>query len=377
MTTLVSVPTVKRSIEIWPQLAEVFVGARVTMRSGESGEIRQVSVRPPRLPILHLDLGHRQTRVAGFDQIVSVGFENDQVRERALADFLNEKMAEYDRKAEEREEEKRRQEERYEKARLEVEKKRQHEQDRVAAVSRKRLKEEQAERELKQLENARNHFIDSRYDLVGDRNLDRMNWIRNIAYRIESGDLVHDLDLDYLRKLGQEGLVGHIWYARFSVSGDYWAAAKASGCWRRAHLSRKSIDCFVPVVGEEQYRNSGFAALMTSVGAAFRDNGELDSAERFANQAREIGVQIGEESYHPFNLLGALCLQTNRVGEGHYYFSRAMELGAKTMDVERDIRSALEALDDQQRERVATDLLARDKTRYGWIEHYAPYELPF
>jgi hypothetical protein len=222
-----------------------------------------------------------------------------------------------------------------------------------------------------------NSEFDQKFDLIPQDSYEDMEWVRAVAFQVSEGLEIRNEDLEYLEGLGQYGLIGHIRIAKFLQWGDFWEAARACSVWRRAGLSEKACKYFDPIAESERRLDEGFAALLTSLGGAFRDIGDLVNAERKAGQSLQMGIRLGKEKSHPHNLLGALCLQTDRMSEGEEHFSRAIDLGAPLRDIEREFRSAFDQWDDQQRSEAASYLLKKDRRKYGWAEKYVRQEYPY
>ncbi|MGG6295138.1 hypothetical protein ACQ4M4_12160 [Leptolyngbya sp. AN02str] len=77
-------------------------------------------------------------------------------------------------------------------------------------------------------------------------------------------------------------------------------------------------------------------ALLVTRGAAFRDLGRLDEAEKCAVQAMECQP----ESHQPYTLMGAIYYDRCEYAKGDHWFDMAAERGANDTDdeIERIVR---------------------------------------
>ncbi len=134
--------------------------------------------------------------------------------------------------------------------------------------------------------------------------------------------------------------------------------ASAGRCWRQAKQPRRALE-----ITEGETSNP---SVLTMRGGAYKDLGDLDSAENCAN----IAIDLAPDSYYPHNLLGAIHYVRGETKKGDDCFSKAIELGAPSHSVDRTIRSALEQLPKSEQRRAAEYLVAKDRIRYAWALKY-------
>jgi len=143
------------------------------------------------------------------------------------------------------------------------------------------------------------------------------------------------------------------------------AAANASSLWRRVHkperalASTASLDPLPPTVE----RRVG-AKVLTTRGGAYRDLGDLASAERCGLEA----VRLDSSNQYPYSLLGAVYYQMGEPTKGDEFFAEAAGLGAG--DNRGALRRAVEGAQGEARRRAAAHLLEKDRKAYAWAARY-------
>lgn len=335
---------------------DVVVGLRVALSDGRMGVIARATVHGDR-PVYRLEYDTSGSgNYVDFRSAVYIEADDEYAGGIGFLQWLESQEEEQANREQQRKLEQQRLEREREESRLARER---------ADARRRELAEQEAQERRREAE--QNRQIDEKYGLVQG---DALAWARDVANRLGNGQVPNDTEINGLRTAGQIGLIGHIWFARFDMSGSYWDAAQASSAWRSARLPRNSIEAFVPIVRKEQRQSRELAGLLTSLGGAFRDIGELTDAEAYANQALVMGIRLRRETYHPHNLLGAICLQTDRIAEGERHFSRAIELDATSKDIEGYFSSAFEQFDDERQIAAAEYFLEQDAKKYYWAAKY-------
>lgn len=106
------------------------------------------------------------------------------------------------------------------------------------------------------------------------------------------------------------------------------------------------------------------SSILTTRGGAFRDILDLVTAEACARSAIQYS-----ESYHPYNLLGAIYFQNGDFEGGVEYFERALELGSEEKAQEYFMKSAL-STDGPNKTEIAIRLYKLDPKKYRWSKEY-------
>jgi Flp pilus assembly protein TadD len=102
-------------------------------------------------------------------------------------------------------------------------------------------------------------------------------------------------------------------------------------------------------------------------GAAFRYIGDLINAEKCAKKA----IEAHPQSYQPYTLLGAIYYDKGEYSTGDYYFEEAVKRGAKTEDIDDEIKRVVRTTKDEIKlQEVVNYLLKKDSQRYAWAKTY-------
>ena len=175
-----------------------------------------------------------------------------------------------------------------------------------------------------------------------------------------------DLDDRHIDWLESEELfqVIAVYYEKVAGrNGDPWNIIKASKYWRKAGKPNRAV---IITEGIESTDPKVMAAILTTRGGAFRDCKNLVEAERCARRA----IEFAPESYHPYNLLGAISYQLGNPQKGDEYFAKAVELGAPPEVQDASIKKSVRDAEEILREELARYLLRKDPRRYSWAQYY-------
>jgi len=169
--------------------------------------------------------------------------------------------------------------------------------------------------------------------------------LKNILKKIENGEDISTGDYDWLKanghltreiQLAYYRQVANNYYRDFQENGDIWNLIKACSNYRNARLPEIAIE--VASKCPKMTSGKAMAAIMTTKGGAYRDLRQLLQARECANEAILIS-----STYHPYTLLGAICFDEKEFEEGDYCFKKAIELGAKSSDIDAGSRKILKA----------------------------------
>ncbi|MFI3218423.1 MAG: hypothetical protein QX189_04815 [Methylococcales bacterium] len=149
---------------------------------------------------------------------------------------------------------------------------------------------------------------------------------------------------------------------------DHWKLASASAHWRKAEKPQQALKQTNDLNFKKIKPAKLAAALLTTRGGALRDIDRLSEAEQCALEA----IKYFPDSHNPYTLMGALCYDTGRYGEGDEWFEKAVKRGAKPQDQDAEIRRILLKKKDQERKELIDYLLKKDSYRFAWVRHLKP-----
>jgi hypothetical protein len=184
-----------------------------------------------------------------------------------------------------------------------------------------------------------------------------------ILLKIDSGEQLTEVDIKWLEENRLFSSIAFFYEKEFHHSGNLWNLIKASKSWRDASKPDYALKL------TEKCNTTDtklIAALLTTRGGAFRDINELNASEKCALEA----LKYSQNSYQPYNLLGAIEYQAGNPKKGDEYFAIAQQLGAKVNTQDSFVRSAIEKAGQNERRTVAEYLLKKDPQRYKWAEYY-------
>ena len=151
----------------------------------------------------------------------------------------------------------------------------------------------------------------------------------------------------------------------YQRTGNQWNLPSASSNWRKTNQPKQALKVTENVNWDKVRESELKSALWVTRGAAFRDLGNLEDAEKCATQARECHPG----SHQPYTLMGAICYDRGDYRAGDEWFEGAVERGAKDTDdeIERIVRMTK---DKDKRREVAEYLIKKDPNRYEWAKLY-------
>lgn len=149
-------------------------------------------------------------------------------------------------------------------------------------------------------------------------------------------------------------------------TGNKWNVPTASSYWRKANEPEQALR--VTSLDLNKIKESKLkSAVLVTRGAAFRDINNLTEAGSCAIKAMEFQP----DSYQPYTLMGAIFYDKRNYAQGDYYFEQAIQRGAKTEDIDDELKRVFRSTkDEEKRHEAAEYLLNKDPQRYAWAKSY-------
>lgn len=157
--------------------------------------------------------------------------------------------------------------------------------------------------------------------------------------------------------------------AEFKRTKGFWNLVNASAHWRKANQPESALKLTNNLQTLRSQKEAKLrSALFTTRGGALRDLNRLKDSEECALEA----INHFPNSHNPYTLMGALCYDTGRYGEGDEWFEKAIQRGAKPNDQDSEIKRILNKKKGKERQQIIDHLLAKDPYRFSWVKHYVP-----
>lgn len=152
----------------------------------------------------------------------------------------------------------------------------------------------------------------------------------------------------------------------FKRTGSKWHIPTASSYWRKADNPEQALN--ITNLDLQKIKDSKLkSAILVTRGGAFRDMDKLADAENCARKAMEYQPN----SYQPYTLMGAIDYDLGDYSKGDYWFEEAIKRGAKTNDIDDEIKRIFRSTkDENKRHEAALYLLNKDPHRYAWAKSY-------
>jgi len=192
----------------------------------------------------------------------------------------------------------------------------------------------------------------------------------SILKKVDGDQVLDASEVKWLEQMSVFNVLGAYHYRRFERGGDTWDMVKACSNLRRAMQPAKALEISATALGAATTDPKALAALLTTRGGAYRDVLDLDQARKCATAA----IDIAPGSFHPYNLLGAICYQEGSPNEGDVHFEQAARLGAPTRSEDTEIRAAFFRSEGEVRATIANHLLSKDPTRFAWVRSLRTHE---
>lgn len=193
-----------------------------------------------------------------------------------------------------------------------------------------------------------------------------------ILLRIDAGEILQDDQIKWLEDNYLFNTLAIYFQDEYRRTNDPWKLVRASAYLRDASDPSKAIELTSELLGIHSIVGSKIkAAILTTRGGAFRDLQDLSAAEQCAKDAIKVN-----ESFQPYNLLGAIYFERGEPEQGEVYFLRALSLGAQSKVQEAQMQNALKKAGQTEQTVVAQFLLKRDPEKYKWAEYYLSQSNP-
>ncbi len=188
-----------------------------------------------------------------------------------------------------------------------------------------------------------------------------------ILEKLESKQFPSLAEMSLLEENKLFKLIARINFIQYKINGNIWLLVKACSFLRIEKMPEMAIKISTNASNLNKIKDKrALSALWTSRGGAFRDISELDSARESA----ETAIQFSPGSYHPYNLMGAICYQQGLPADGDKYFSEAIRLGSISRNQDKEIRTSFEKATLEAKKVVAQHLIAKDASRYSWVKEH-------
>ncbi len=187
-----------------------------------------------------------------------------------------------------------------------------------------------------------------------------------ILLKMEDHDHLSESELSWLEEHSINNVLATYHYRCYRIEHDPWELIKACRYLRKSDLPEKCIEVSGQLILNGSSEPRVLAAAHTTRGGAYRDLGDFEKAIASAHQA----VDLSPNSFHPYNLLGAIHYEQGNPAEGDNYFKKASELGAHPKAQEAEIRTVLNNSAIDTRRVIADYLLLKDPVKYDWARIY-------
>jgi hypothetical protein len=153
----------------------------------------------------------------------------------------------------------------------------------------------------------------------------------------------------------------------YERTGNKWNLPNASSHWRKADEPKSALQVTENLDFDQIKENKLKSALLTTRGGAFRDIDKLDDAQKCALKA----IEYQPQSHHPYTLMGAICFERSQFSEGERWFNEAIKRGAKSEDIDSELKQVVKnTKDENKRREVVEYLLKKNPQRYAWAKSY-------
>ncbi len=232
-------------------------------------------------------------------------------------------------------------------------------------LSSRRMKAEQ-KIEANRLElESRNHYeqLKSKYLIPWFQHEGPISNLYRIILELEESHELDQADVGWLVDQELHPVLAVYYQNRAEKTGDEWDLVSSSSEWRKARIPEKSVALTRSINTNDPKLRS---ALYTTRGAALKDTGNLNEAQKCA----EMAIGATPSSYYPFNLMGAIKFQMGLPEEGDRNFAEAVRLGSSDVGQMRTLQGAIEKANAPEQRRVADYLLNKDPDKYKWARKY-------
>lgn len=193
--------------------------------------------------------------------------------------------------------------------------------------------------------------------------------VMRILREVSSGRPINDKDLKWLGSNGiaywseklcktHHGLMAKSFSNEWEKTHNGWSAVNASSHWRKADEPLKALPITEGALRQSNSKKLR-SALLTTRGGAFRDLCEHNQALRTAEEAHELAPG----DFRPCTLLGALYVEVYDFAEGLRWYEKAEALGANRLEINKEIRSIVDAFPPEKHAEIVAFLKNRGADR--------------
>lgn len=209
------------------------------------------------------------------------------------------------------------------------------------------------------------HNLKEKYDALSYKEASPFDNLYIILMKIDKSSKLEEDDINFLSKKHLFGTLTIYHKKRYEKTKNPWELINASKYCRRNNNPSVAIELTDYLLKNYSDGNELLlSSILTTRGGAFRDILDLANAEKCAKDAIQY-----RETYHPYNLLGAIYWQKGGFEEGAEYFERALKLGSKEKLQETLMKSAIEKSGSNKTE-IAIKLYKLDSKKYYWTKEY-------
>ncbi|WP_043199562.1 hypothetical protein [Pseudomonas putida] len=196
----------------------------------------------------------------------------------------------------------------------------------------------------------------------------------DVLQKIDCGNRLADDDVVWLNTEVQQHFTAELRRAYHLREADFcgneyrrtqdpWDAINASAHYRKCDHPRSALELLAGIPASQLRDPRIHSALCTTHGGVMRDLGRSNEALQLGKQ----GHALQPRNFRPCTLLGAVCMELGKFGEGHDWYAKAEQRGASKQGIDAEVRRIFLRLDKTKREAMKVSLLAKDSKRYRWV----------
>lgn len=227
-----------------------------------------------------------------------------------------------------------------------------------------RIEQEKQQKEKEKQDREKFETLSKKYFVKNLDTFDPTKRLFMILLKLEDEDVLTSEEIEFLKSSKHFGPLAIFYENEFCKDqSKVWPLISACSTWRKAKLPSRALEISSKVTTSDQ---KTMAALLTTRGGAFRDLLDVEEAEKCG----EMAIELYPVSYHAYNLMGAIMIQTGKPEQSEHFFTRAIELGSTPREIDEQIRQSIKLAKEFEQTIVATYLLEKDPEKYKWAEYY-------
>jgi len=208
--------------------------------------------------------------------------------------------------------------------------------------------------------------LKEKYNIPHFKNYSPVSPLLKILIKMEEGTTLDNEEVKWLENNSLYNVIATNYYRVFKKNNDPWMFVKTCKFLRKCDKQKTVIELTEKLLGKHKYGNRLTAAILTTRGGAFRDISDLAKAEECARRS----IQLDPHRLYAYNLLAAIYYELGVPQEGDKFFDKALQLGAKSKDQDRQIKTILDNVNLERGREIAQYLLKKDSKKYHWAEYY-------